>query len=234
MLYLMKNELGLYKIGVSSKPLSRRSEISRNSGVNVDLLKVYLPDEDSFTIEQKLHKLLNEYRTVGEWFNFDSFSYAWFDEHLVQVGIDPKLHEKEFPKPHESILKKLLDYDPSKLIVEEYCKNLHDAQRKILSDLCGRKKVMYNIVINELLDKGYEVEYDLVSLIKEDKVSGIDKEQIKRIFCSALGRMPIVKKKETFSVREGYILHQMEFCKDQLHRLKLEMVEYFSKERIPC
>lgn len=66
-LYVMKNALGLLKIGISNNPKRRATEIRLNSGLSIDVLKV-LPCENAFDVEQWLHKEFSGNRLEGEWF----------------------------------------------------------------------------------------------------------------------------------------------------------------------
>lgn len=68
MLYLMKNELGLFKIGISKNPSKRRNEIKNASGVNVELIKAWETTKQAASVERKLHTIFANKRTHGEWF----------------------------------------------------------------------------------------------------------------------------------------------------------------------
>lgn len=67
-LYLMKNELGLFKIGISVNPEKRRNEIKNSSGFNVELIKAWVTTESAANVERKLHGIFSSKRTHGEWF----------------------------------------------------------------------------------------------------------------------------------------------------------------------
>lgn len=71
-LYLIKNELGRYKIGVSEDPVERAKRLSLSSGYYCDCLYYWdLGDDPAFAIESNLHKLFRRNRVLGEWFNED-------------------------------------------------------------------------------------------------------------------------------------------------------------------
>ena len=39
--YVMKNSIGLYKIGISNNPERRKLEIERSSGLDVDIVRLF-------------------------------------------------------------------------------------------------------------------------------------------------------------------------------------------------
>lgn len=71
-LYLMKNEVGLYKIGISTNPERRCREVSNSSGIPTNLVSVWETEPEALVVEQKLHKHFQENRKMGEWFSFIS------------------------------------------------------------------------------------------------------------------------------------------------------------------
>lgn len=69
-LYLLKNELGRYKIGVSEDPIYRARVLSNSSGYYCDCVCYWdLKGEPAFKVEAYLHKLFRRNRILGEWFN---------------------------------------------------------------------------------------------------------------------------------------------------------------------
>jgi len=69
--YIMVNELGLVKVGISKNPEQRKGMLARVSGVPVSLYSTYrirLPMTAS-VVEARIHKKLDSCRTVGEWFD---------------------------------------------------------------------------------------------------------------------------------------------------------------------
>ncbi len=67
--YLIENQLGLHKIGISLNPLKRFKTISLNSGLSV--VKYHLSPLcfNARSIEQQLHARFASFRTSGEWFS---------------------------------------------------------------------------------------------------------------------------------------------------------------------
>ena len=70
-LYLMKNDFGLYKIGISLNPKKRRLDIQNNSGVGTQIVKTWDTTRLAFDVEQALHRELDKFRKHGEWFDYD-------------------------------------------------------------------------------------------------------------------------------------------------------------------
>ena len=75
--YLLQNDFGLYKIGISSNVSNRVKAVQNSSGVPTRLLKEWVKDElpaDAFTVECLLHDHFYRLRTSGEWFDFSEIS----------------------------------------------------------------------------------------------------------------------------------------------------------------
>lgn len=68
-LYLMKNSLGLYKVGISHNPESRRRQLQNAGGHNVQLIRIWNVCH-AYYIEQKIHREFERVRMRGEWFCF--------------------------------------------------------------------------------------------------------------------------------------------------------------------
>lgn len=66
--YVMKNELGLVKIGKSKNPLSRRRALRLASGLSVEIERVF-EFNNAHAVEQAAHILLAAHRRSGEWFD---------------------------------------------------------------------------------------------------------------------------------------------------------------------
>lgn len=81
-LYLMKNDLGLYKIGISKDPFARARSISNNSGLPTIVIASWLV-KDAYKLEQSLHKLFKRYRVMGEWFRFGGIFFNEVDKNIV-------------------------------------------------------------------------------------------------------------------------------------------------------
>lgn len=68
-LYLMTNESGKCKIGISQNPRSRRTELQTGSGESIKIQAVWECGIETIAIEQYLHLVFNDRRVRGEWFD---------------------------------------------------------------------------------------------------------------------------------------------------------------------
>lgn len=94
--YLMKNDFGLYKIGISNNPSKRARVIANNSGVPTYIINVWQSNNAART-EKRLHKKFESVRMKGEWFNFthedisniiENFEYI--DSYVEVIKSTPK------------------------------------------------------------------------------------------------------------------------------------------------
>lgn len=105
-LYLMRNSVGNYKIGVSVNPESRRSTLQCASGLKIEIVGVYDTVPCAYTCEKYAHRQYSENRLYGEWFDFTEDMLPSVNETLEsicsghsQVGIrKQKIRYKEFSK----------------------------------------------------------------------------------------------------------------------------------------
>ena len=67
--YLFKNELGRYKIGMSADPASRVKTLMFSGGVRVSVIKTWDCRDYASTFEEFLHALYNKFHEFGEWFS---------------------------------------------------------------------------------------------------------------------------------------------------------------------
>jgi len=74
-IYLMRNDFGLYKVGISHDPESRRAQIENSSGVPTKIVEIF-EATDAYQVEQKIHGALKDIRRTGEWFAFADDSEA--------------------------------------------------------------------------------------------------------------------------------------------------------------
>jgi hypothetical protein len=81
LLYIMRNEMGRLKIGVSKHPHKRRSDLENTSGFKVQLLYVMETKAPADQVEKALHNAFSNYRTAGEWFEgitqYDVLAALW-------------------------------------------------------------------------------------------------------------------------------------------------------------
>ena len=103
-LYLMRNSIGNYKIGVSINPEVRAKALQCASGLRVEVVNVYSTELDTYVCENQAHRFYSEYRLYGEWFSFDERMIPDVNQMLKSICAGatkkfekkPKLRYKEF------------------------------------------------------------------------------------------------------------------------------------------
>lgn len=83
-IYLMKNDLGLYKIGISKHPSKRANDLSNQSGVRVTLLRQW-DSYNAYNTEQILHVRYSKQRKCGEWFKFTNKHIKELDSIINEI-----------------------------------------------------------------------------------------------------------------------------------------------------
>jgi hypothetical protein len=66
--YILRNDWGLHKIGITNNIKQRIASISNNSGLSIEIIYLSSKVENAQTIETYLHRKYSDYRTTGEWF----------------------------------------------------------------------------------------------------------------------------------------------------------------------
>lgn len=104
--YLIYSESGLYKIGVSNDVEKRLATLRTSSGHALSCLGYYKTEDKATKVERALHKLFEEFRTLGEWFDFpkDRFSLERFETILERYGMTKMEFDPEgkcIPYPKE-------------------------------------------------------------------------------------------------------------------------------------
>ena len=98
-IYILKNDFGLYKIGLTRDDVEvRTANIESSSGVPTKVLDCFTT-KDLEKVENVLHSHHSKYRTVGEWFwhidwNFVSEIKSGsvdIESYKTEVNIDPRL-----------------------------------------------------------------------------------------------------------------------------------------------
>jgi hypothetical protein len=73
-LYLMKNEIGRFKIGISEDPVKRAWGITGASGILTKLIAFWKVSVAARDVESAILKKFKNYRTYGEWFDLETMS----------------------------------------------------------------------------------------------------------------------------------------------------------------
>lgn len=114
--YVLLNDVGLLKIGITDNPISRFNTIQNASGSKI--IKYYLSDslKNNFDIEQHLHKRFKKYNTHAEWYSnnisFDDV-IKYVDSYICNNGI--RIDTPKFIKlPVNNISGRIID-------ISDYC-----------------------------------------------------------------------------------------------------------------
>lgn len=67
-IYLVKNNSGLYKIGVSKNPEQRIRNISTQTGQKIETIHISDLMDNGNNVESRIHHLYSDKRHLGEWF----------------------------------------------------------------------------------------------------------------------------------------------------------------------
>lgn len=85
MIYLITDGQSRIKIGKSKNPSRRLKQIQTGNALKLHLIGCFdLPD----SYERRLHGILQQFKTKGEWFDFPDIS--WLLEYLSNLELDYK------------------------------------------------------------------------------------------------------------------------------------------------
>ena len=69
-LYLLRNQIGMYKVGISEDPFSRANTLANASGIDIDVLAIWDTGHvAAHAVETDLHRRFKPLRMRGEWFD---------------------------------------------------------------------------------------------------------------------------------------------------------------------
>ncbi|MGL5049585.1 MAG: GIY-YIG nuclease family protein [Fusobacteriaceae bacterium] len=101
-LYVIQNEVGRVKIGITSELKKRFGALETGGGLEI-VKKFYVEEKNKEALEKSLHKTFEEYRTLGEWFNIDIGSVL---KKLIQLGYKINIfHEYKKETVQEMVVK---------------------------------------------------------------------------------------------------------------------------------
>ena len=66
--YVIKDENGVCKVGVSTDPQTRIADLQTGSPQWLNFEYIAMTDSDGFDVESEAHAILDKYRRAGEWF----------------------------------------------------------------------------------------------------------------------------------------------------------------------
>lgn len=79
-LYIMRNELGMLKVGISKTPEKRARNLSTGSGLNTDLLSYYAGKFPAVEVENDIFSKLKTHIKLGEWFKVDTVTVKQIED----------------------------------------------------------------------------------------------------------------------------------------------------------
>lgn len=161
-IYLMKNEIGLYKIGISNNPEKRARDISNNCGVPTSLIK-HWDSYNAFATEQRLHKVFAEKRKSGEWFKLVKKDILSIDTIINDIDkliphvsyVEPTIASV---KPKCQSLYAMVTRSFKLESIEDFIK-IRDYQYELLSKQYKHNVEDYYETVDELVERGYYVPY---------------------------------------------------------------------------
>ena len=86
-LYLLKNEIGMYKVGISCDPFSHANTLANAAGIEVVVVAIW--DTGSIAaqaVETDLHRRFKPLRMRGEWFDFGKDGFKRISSCLEDSG----------------------------------------------------------------------------------------------------------------------------------------------------
>lgn len=224
--YLMQNDFGLYKIGISVNPNKRSLEVSNSSGVPTKVIKVW-DSYNAYSTEQKVHKEFAAKRKSGEWFKLSKKELKEVDQYINKI--DALLPCKvEYPTNDVSInllpcqdIKKLLTTPKNPKDSDEIGKIVEYQHFLLERFLREQGEEKYDNLVKELRSEGFWVE--VLWVCKQKQVGKLCKP-----VCTYLQRgFPICRESEKSKMVCLYIKSMIrdyesgiEQCKKDLERLE--------------
>ena len=216
--YIMKNSVGLYKIGISNNPERRLRQIENSSGLDVSIVRLFSVKTKARSVEAFLHEKLKDYRKNGEWFSFDNAVLEETIPKLIFYAENPTVVYKETKAG--KLIKDLINYDYERLSECNYCEEIFKVQYNRLDNLYKRDYKTFCEVIDWLDDNGYYIDA-YIRYARSQKGSYVN---IDRCFSVALYTYPIVLVCQINSVKSGYIRHIIDVYTKELLRLQEDML----------
>ena len=215
--YVMKNSIGLYKIGISNNPERRLREIENSSGLDVDIVRLFSVRKKARSVEAFLHKKLKDYRKNGEWFSFDNDVLEETIPKLIFDAENPTVVYKETKA--DRFIKDLINYDYEKILDCSYCEEIFNSQNKKLESLYKRDYKTFCEVIDWLVDNGYYINSHIrYARMKSGRYVNIDS-----CFSIPLYTYPIVLVCQVDKVKSGYLQYIIDVYTKELLELQKGM-----------
>lgn len=142
LLYLMRNDAGYYKIGISKNVKNRRRQIENASGLGVSIIAVWQPKDGAVQSEKMLHRNFEAIRKYGEWFQFDQVPTNEISELINTEPLVGDLPDIESCGKSNSVGLLIKEYRLAKEVKQADLATLIGRPQSFISDVeSGRRKL---------------------------------------------------------------------------------------------
>lgn len=219
-IYLMKNDFGLHKIGISLNPKKRAMEVSNSSGVPTEVVSVW-ESYNAYATEQRLHKHFSAKRKSGEWFKFTKKDISEvgkcipeFDK-IIPCKVD--YTTKPAPKPVCQDLKFVLLMKNKNIRTVEDIADVMKFQHSLLNPLFRFRREEYNDLISNMKKGGFHMEY---RWLHDDPSTSTPLGDLYRPYCTSFSQTyPICTEKDRIRMEIIYKESQIEHYREETLKL---------------
>lgn len=155
--YVLLNDVGMIKIGITDNPYERFNTIQNASGSLITNYYLSEPIENNYEIEQHLHKYFRKYNTVAEWYKNISFNevISYVSDYIDKNG-KPIIKAKYVVVLKDS--SNIIDIDEyveifAKLIATAKLLNLQIADDKVFIEKMDNLIFDYENLLNSDIEK---------------------------------------------------------------------------------
>lgn len=148
--FLYNKYLNSVKIGFSQDVSNRINKLALESGAELELISCV---EGNRSLENRLHRLFKEYRTIGEWFEFTG---------LVRLFLD------EFKIPNENNLAR---FYVGRYLIENHKFNVLTVDEFItITQVFRSLKAIYEDIFEERKDIGRGITISFLDFLDKEKI----------------------------------------------------------------
>lgn len=226
--YLMRNDLGLHKIGISSSPDRRAREVSNAGGIPTEVVKVW-DSYNAYQTEQFLHKKFSNKRKSGEWFKLSKADIREVDSAFNEIdSLIPHIADTSTEYLEEAQLPcldiKWILTKPKQLTSRRDVGGIFVNQYAVLNKLYKTDRRKYSELISEVVSEGFHVDPYWRSGTPEGPTNDL-------IDFSRLGgdRYPICTEQERLKMNVMYIDWQIAWYEKYIRDYKITKEEIKSK-----
>lgn len=223
--YIMKNSMSLYKIGISVDPKRRCNDIRLASGIHTEILKTFDTKNEARLVEQSLHRHFSSKRKEGEWFSLTKKDLQDIEKTVAQVDVavtnnmnNVALATKELTV--EELFNFIISFGLPENFTVADCNRLWDSQVTFFKCLLSVSSSKFRELIEMLSDMEYHVSENICNINETNPFwSGIT-------FCSfVIEYYPVVPKNILEKVSSVYKY-------ENTKRMYEEYLEHCSKHKI--